>query len=157
MLGDVSRVLAQSLLQSLHKVHQILHRVLLIANGTRVAGVIYNVIEDFGGVHVALISVEKSGEEVLQLVRHLQTKVHPLGFHLQLLIHFSGSLLLLRPSDSVCENLFAHVRQEKEGLDKGVEVASVSNVLEADRHTFLSLSLVQSQRLSFQARLDCVH
>ena len=159
MLDDVSGVLAQSLLQPLHKVHQILHRVLLVANRAWVAGVIHDVIEDVGRVHVALISVEKAGEEVLQLVRHFQTKVHPLGFHLQLLIHFSVSLLLLLglPSDSVCKNLFAHVWQEKEGLDKGVEVASVSNILEAHRHTLLSLSLVQSQWLSLQASLDCIH
>ena len=158
MLRDVGRVFAQPLLQPLHKVHQILKRVLLITDRARVAGVIHDVGEDLGRVHVALIRVEKPSKEVLQLMRHFKTDIHPLGLHLQLLILLPVLFLLLRlPSDGVCEDLFAHVWQEEEGLDEGVEVASVSNILEAHRHTFRPLPLVQSQWLRLQARLNRIH
>ena len=50
--------------------------------------------------------------------------------------------------DVLVEQLFVDIGQEEEGLDEGVEVASVSDILEAHRHPFLPLSLVQCKWLS---------
>lgn len=58
------------------------------------------------------------------------------------------------PPDRIGQHLLCHVGQEEESLDERVEVASVANVLQADRHLFLPLPFVKSQRFSLQTSLD---
>ena len=44
VLSDVRRILANSLLKAFHEIHQVLHRVLLLADLTLVAGVVDNIV-----------------------------------------------------------------------------------------------------------------
>ena len=88
--------------------------------------------------YVTLICVEHLCEKKLQLSSHCVTGFHSLGFYF---IRFLVNLHL-HALNRVEKKFFSHVWQEEKGLNKGVEVAGVTNVLESNRDTLRSHSLV---------------
>ena len=114
MRTDLTRVFAETLLQSLHKVEEVLHAVLLLANGTLVARLVHHIVKDVAWVHVALVRVQQLGEEELHLFGHLLTDSDTLKLHLILWV--SAPRRLSR--NIVQEEFAAHVGQEEEGLDE---------------------------------------
>ena len=147
MLGEVDGFLAQSLLKAFHKIHEVLHGVLLISDLALMARVIVHIAEYIARIDVVLISVQEFSEKVLQFLRHLDRVL--LSFSLHGFIRTLFRLLRL----SICgtqrckEHLLVHVRHKKEGLDEGVEVACVAHVFEAHWGPILAHPLVQSERL----------
>ena len=146
MLGEVDGFLAQSLLKAFHKVHEVLHGVLLFTDLALMARVIVNIAEYIARIDVVLIGVQEFSEKVLQFFRHLDRVL--LSFSLHGFIRTLFRLLRL----SICgtqrckEHLLVHVRHKKEGLDEGVEVACVAYVFKTDGYALLPLSLIQLER-----------
>jgi hypothetical protein len=138
VLRDVGRILANSFLKALHKVHEILHWILLLANLALVAGVVYYIIEHTGWIYVTLICIKHLCEKMLKLSSHRIACFHSLDLDfIWLLVNWH-----LHASNRVEKEFFSHVWQKEEGLNEGVEVAGVAYVLKSNRDTILAHSLV---------------
>ena len=112
MLCDLRGVFAEALFQPLHKVHQVLHGVLLITDLLFVARIIDDIIEDLTRVDILLTCMKESSEEELQFLGHLYTQLYSLSLCLVV-------LALLSPvSDLGVVEFLSHVRQEEKGLDE---------------------------------------
>ena len=148
---NFARVFAEALLKTFHKVKQVLHRILLLANWTLLTRLVDHVIKDSAWIDIELIRVEQLNEEELKFMCHLLTDCDPSILCFLIRIGVAGSSL---PVDDSLEKFIAHVGQKEEGLYERIEVAGVSNVFKTYWHLYFSLSFVERKRLCLQTCLN---
>lgn len=157
MLHFVVWGLSETFFHAFEEIEQIFDHILLVARGYWLTKIVDDGAKHITRTHILLIGVQQIGKQLLELTDHFLT-----GNSTLFLVKISGLIfwgLLLKLSLSwdgyrSVEDLVHDVWQEEDRLNKWVEIAGISHILESNRQSLFSRSLIERNWVIFETFLN---